>query len=94
MLLVVVVRVGGRVSKLVVGVAKVVALQLRTIEKRSQLSLSIGEKKDSFWEGGGEASNLMVEHDQLEALLTIYKKKMTYFINFVLTKNIFLINKS
>lgn len=45
MLLVVVVRVGGGVSKLVVGVAKVVALQLRTIEKRSQSSLSIGEKK-------------------------------------------------
>jgi len=45
MLLVLVVRVGGGVSKLVVGVVKVVVLQLRTIEKRSQSSLSIGEKR-------------------------------------------------
>jgi len=44
MLLVVVIKVGGGVSKLVVGVVKVVALQLRTIEKRSQSQLSIGRE--------------------------------------------------
>jgi len=53
MLLVVVVRVGGRVSKSVVGVAKVAALQLRTIEKRSQLSLSIGRRKKALFRREG-----------------------------------------
>jgi len=39
---------GGVVSKMVVGVVNVVALQLRTIEKRPQSSLSIEEETNWY----------------------------------------------
>jgi hypothetical protein len=39
---------GGGSSKMVVGVVNVVALQLRTIEKRSQSSLSIEEETNWY----------------------------------------------
>jgi len=60
---------------MVEGVVTVVALQLRTIEKRSQSSFSMRERE----RGRERERYLMVEYDQVELLIAIYNKKKNIF---------------